>query len=65
MTWQKKTMLVGAAMGTVAGLAAALLYIRSIEDSGIPSPEKISTGSALKISLGIFSLIREVAGLGN
>lgn len=65
MTWQKKTLIIGALLGAVAGLAAALLYIRSIEDTGAQAPEKISTGSALKIGLSVFSLIREVANLGS
>ncbi len=65
MTWQKKTLLIGALLGAATGVAAGLLYIRSVEDSGADQPEKISTGSALKIGLSAFSLIREIANLGS
>lgn len=63
MTWRNKAMLLGGILGALSGLGAALLYIRSVEDAGSPEPNKISTGDAIKMTIGIFSLIKQVSGM--
>jgi hypothetical protein len=65
MTWKNKAMIIGAGIGTLAGLGAALLYIRSVEDSGREEPASIGTGEGLMLVISIFSLIRQVARLAD
>jgi hypothetical protein len=63
MTWKQKTLLIGVMLGALSGLAAALLYIRSLEDEGKEQPAKISTGDALRVGFSLFSFIRQVTNL--
>ena len=63
MTWKNKALLFGASLGALSGLGAALLYIRSVEDSGAEEPNKIQTGDALKMALSVFNLIKQVSSL--
>jgi hypothetical protein len=63
MTWKNKTMLVGMILGALSGLGAALLYIRSVEDTGLEEPTKISTGDALKMTISLFTLIKQISNL--
>ena len=63
MTWKNKSMLFGAILGALAGLGAALLYIRAVEDTGSEAPNRIGTGDALKLGISTFSLIRQVSKL--
>jgi hypothetical protein len=63
MTWRNKSMLLGVIVGALSGLGAALLYIRSVEDTNKQEPKKIGTGDALKMVIGIFNLIKQVSSL--
>jgi hypothetical protein len=63
MTWKQKALLVGLLAGALSGIGAALLYIRSVEDTGSEQPGKISTGDALKVGFGVFGLVRQIANL--
>jgi gas vesicle protein len=63
MTWKQKTLLIGVVLGALSGLAAALLYIRSLEDKGKEQPSKITTGDALKVGFSLFGFIRQVTDL--
>jgi len=65
MTWKNKTMLVGVILGALSGLGAALLYIRSLEDSGLEEPSKINTGDALKMTISLFTLIKQISNLAS
>jgi hypothetical protein len=65
MTWKNKSMLVGMIIGALSGLGAALLYIRSVEDSGLEEPNKIGTGDALKMTISLFTLIKQVSNLAS
>jgi hypothetical protein len=65
MTWKNKSMLVGMIIGALSGLGAALLYIRSVEDSGLEEPKKIGTGDALKMTISLFTLIKQVSNLAS
>jgi hypothetical protein len=65
MTWRNRTLLVGSILGALSGLGAALLYIRSVEDSGSEEPKKIPTGDALKMVISVFTLIKQVSNLAN
>jgi len=63
MSWKNKALLVGGLVGALTGLGAALLYIRSVEDSGADAPKRIGTGEAVKFGVSVFSLIKQVSNL--
>ena len=63
MTWKNNTMLMGVVIGALAGLGSAMLYIRSVQDAGLEEPERIGTGDALKLSISVFGLIKQVSSL--
>jgi len=65
MTWKNKSLLLGTLLGAMSGLGAALLYIRSVEDSGSQEPDKIATGDILKMVISVFSLIKQVSSLAS
>ena len=63
MTWKNKAVVVGLLVGALSGLGAAMLYIRSVEDSGSEEPNKIPTGDVLKMTISLFTLIRQISNL--
>ena len=63
MTWKNKALSLGVIFGALVGLGAALLYIRSVEDTGVEEPHKIGTGDALKLGISAFTLIKQVSNL--
>ncbi len=63
MTWKNKTMLMGVAIGALAGLGSALLYIRSVQDAGLEEPDRVGTGDAIKLGIAVFGLIKQVSNL--
>ena len=65
MTWKNKAMVTGGILGAVAGLGAAMLYIRSVEDTGKGEPNKVATGEALMLVISVFNIIRQVAKLAD
>ncbi len=65
MTWKNKSLLLGTLLGAMSGLGAALLYIRSVEDSGSQEPDKIATGDILKMVISVFNLIKQVSSLAS
>ena len=65
MTWKNKALIAGGILGAAAGLGAALLYIRSVEDAGEEEPKKVATGEALMLVISVFNIIRQVAKLAD
>jgi hypothetical protein len=65
MTWKNKALLLGSIIGALAGLGSALLYIRSVEDSGVEEPNRIGTGEALKMGIAIVGLIKQISSLAD
>jgi hypothetical protein len=65
MTWQNKALIIGGVVGTLAGLGAALLYIRAVEDAGGEEPKKIGTGEGIMLVISVFNIIRQVAKLAD
>ena len=64
-SWKKKTYMLGAALGIVAGLGTAYLLIRTAEESERGGPPEVSTGDAIKSALGIVGVMRGIAALGD
>ena len=46
MTWKNKATIAGIGLGALAGLGAALLYIRSVDDAGSDEPRKNISGAS-------------------
>jgi hypothetical protein len=65
MTWKNKTLLIGVILGALSGLGAAMLYIRTVEESGTATPKKVNTGDALKVTISAFNLIKQVSNLAD
>jgi hypothetical protein len=65
MTWRNKALLIGALIGALTGLGAAVLYIRSVEDTGSDEPDKIATGDAIMLAVSVFNIIKQVAKLAD
>jgi len=64
-SWKTKTYMIGAILGTLAGLGTAYLLIRTTEESAGGGPPQVSTGDAIKSALGIVGVMRGIAALGD
>ena len=60
--WRAKALLVGGVVGALAGLGAAYLYIRNIEETG--EKPALATKDAMTIGFSLLSLVKQVANLG-
>ena len=65
MTWRNRALLVGLGLGALSGLGAAVLYIRSVEDTGNEEPSKIGTGEAIMLVISLFNIIKQVSKLAD
>ena len=64
--WKMRTTLVGSALGAIAGVAAALMFIRRSEEAGAPpSIRKTDPGLILATSITLLGLLRQIADLGD
>lgn len=57
----KKTLVIGAILGTFVGVAAAYVYIQNLKDDEQAS---ISPGDGVKLGVLVFGLLRSIASLG-
>ena len=68
MNWKSKALLIGAAGGLVAGLAAAALFIRSAEEDRGKAPRlaapNVQTSDLIKVLVAAVGVVRMAAGLG-
>jgi len=60
---KNKTLLLGALIGAVTGLFAALLLQRRVESD--ERETAITTGEGLKLGVLVFGLLRAIASLGD
>ena len=64
--WKMRTTLVGTALGAIAGVAAALMFIRRSEEAGEPpSLRKTDTGLLLAAGVTLLGLLRQIADMGD
>ena len=64
--WKMRTTLVGSALGALAGVAAALMFIRRSEETGEPpSLRKTDPGLVLATGITVLGLLRQIADLGD
>jgi len=62
--WKTKTLILGAIIGALIGLGTGYLLTKSAEESG-GQPPQISTGDAIKATLGIIGVVRGIVALGD
>lgn len=63
--WKMRTTLVGSALGALAGVAAAMMFIRRSEEAGEPpSLRKTDPGLVLAASVTLLGLLRQIADMG-
>ena len=64
--WKMRTTLIGSALGALAGIAAAMMFIRRSEEVGEPpSIRKTDPGLVLAAGVTLLGLLRQIADLGD
>ena len=64
--WKMRATLVGSALGAIAGVAAALMFIRRSEEAGEPpSIRKTDPGLVLSAGVTLLGLLRQIADMGD
>ncbi len=64
MNARNKALVVGGIIGALFGLMAAWIYVRDLPgEEGQESMPALPPGDALKLGLGVLTLLRQVAGL--
>ncbi len=64
--WKMRTTLIGTALGAIAGVAAALMFIQRSEEAGKPpSLRKTDPGLILATGVTLLGLLRQIADLGD
>ena len=63
--WKMRTTLIGSALGALAGVAAAMMFIRRSEETGEPpSLRKTDPGLVLATGITLLGLLRQIAEMG-
>ena len=65
-SWRTQAYVIGAAIGSILGLASAYMYTRAAEEDAerIGRPKRVQTGDLLGLGLALLAIIRQVAELG-
>ncbi|HZY44113.1 MAG TPA: hypothetical protein VFF70_05110 [Anaerolineae bacterium] len=63
--WKTRTMIVGGILGGLAGVVAAMMFIRSGEASGTErrGRPRVQPRSALQVGIGLMGLLQKISGL--
>ncbi len=65
LDWKTQSYLLGIIGGLLLGVLAAYLYVRATEENTKGgSPKGIKTGDAMKLTLSILTLVRQIAEIG-
>lgn len=56
--WKRKTLLLGATVGSIAGLIAAMMIIQRAEQQ--KTPPRLTAGDGIKLGLGILGVLRSL-----
>jgi hypothetical protein len=64
--WKMRTTLIGSALGALAGIVAAFVFIQRSEEVGEPpSIRKTDPGLVLAAGVTLLGLLRQIADLGD
>ena len=64
--WKMRTTLIGTALGAIAGVAAAFMFIQRSEETGkAPSLRKTDPGLILATGVTLLGLLRQIADMGD
>ena len=68
MNLRTRVMIIGGVVGGLVGVLAAHLYLRSVSveasEEGEAQLPAVQPGDAIKLSLGILAVLRQIAGIG-
>jgi hypothetical protein len=68
MNLRTRVLIIGGAIGGLVGVLAAHLYLRSVSvetgEEGEAQLPSVQPGDAIKLSLGILAVLRQIAGIG-
>ena len=59
-----RTTIIGSVVGALAGVMAAMFFIRSIESSGAAQARRIHSSTLIGIGMTALTLLRQIADLG-
>lgn len=63
--WKSKALITGSIAGSLLGLLAAVLYIRSAEEQyGADTPPSPSTGDTVRLGVSLLGIIRTITEWG-
>jgi len=63
--WKTRTMIIGGMLGGVAGVVAAMIFIRSGEEASTSrrGRPRVRPKHALQVGIGLIGLLQKIAGL--
>lgn len=63
--WKTRTMIIGGVLGGIAGVVAAMMFIRSGEESNTrrKGRPRVRPKHALQVGIGLMGLLQKIAGL--
>jgi hypothetical protein len=70
-SWKSRAMIVGGVLGTLAGIAAARLYIRAEEEalearrSEPIKPKPVPLAATLPIAIAVLGVLKQISGLAD
>lgn len=65
MDWKSRALLTGGVAGSIIGLLAAFLYIRSAEEKyGTQTPPSPNTGDTVRLGVSLLTIIRTITEWG-
>lgn len=68
MKLRTRVMIIGGFVGALLGVGAAYLYLRSasveVSEEGEEELPAVDPGDAIRLSLGVLRVLRQIAGLG-
>jgi len=68
MNLKTRVMIIGGVLGALLGVGAAYVYLSSVlleeDEEGRQRLPAIQPGKALAVSLGVLTVIKQIAGLG-
>jgi len=63
MNAQRKTLVIGGLVGSILGIFAAWLYLRTVREEEAVPPQAIPPGRMVKLGLSILEVLRQVVAL--